>query len=220
MPKLRVHNFTISLDGYAAGPNQRLDAPFGDGVEGMHDWMFGTRTVRAAQGLDGGVEGLDNERILLAESGIGATIMGRNMFGPLRGAWPDHSWTGWWGPNPPYHNDVFVMTHHPRPTFSLEGGNTFHFVDEGPEAALKLALNAADGKDVLLAGGATTIRQFLRAGLVDELYLVIAPIFIGGGERLFDNLDGALDGYLCTEQVSTSAATHVHLTRRNPNTVL
>ncbi|MEU6783909.1 dihydrofolate reductase family protein [Nonomuraea angiospora] len=216
MPKLRVHNFTLSLDGYAAGPNQRLDAPFGDGVEGMHDWMFATRTVRAAQGLDGGVEGLDNDRILLAENGIGATIMGRNMFGPVRGEWPDHSWTGWWGPNPPYHNDVFVMTHYPRPTFSLEGGNTFHFVDQGPEAALKLAFHAADGKDVLLAGGAATIRQFLRAGLIDDLYLVIAPIFIGGGERLFDNLDGGLDGYRCVEQVSTSAATHLHITRRNP----
>ncbi|WP_283133101.1 dihydrofolate reductase family protein [Rhizohabitans arisaemae] len=214
MPKLRVDSFTISLDGYAVGPNQRLDAPFGDGTEGLHDWMFATRTARAGQGLDGGEDGLDDERVARHGEGAGATIMGRNMFGPFRGPWEDESWKGWWGDNPPYHNDVFVLTHHERPTFHLEGGNVFHFVDATPGAVLKEAFAAAGGKDVLLAGGAATIRQFLRAGLVDELNLVIAPILVGGGERLFEDLDDALQRYEVTEMISSKTVTHVRLARR------
>lgn len=213
MPKLRVHNFTISLDGFAAGTNQRLDAPFGDGIDGLHDWMFATRTMRAAEGLDGGEEGPDDERVGLWNQGIGATIMGRNMFGPIRGPWQDEEWTGWWGDNPPYHNDVFVMTHHARPTLRMAGNNTFHFVDGTPESVLKLAMEAANGQDVALAGGAATIRQFLAAGLVDEMRIVIVPILTGAGERLFDNLN--LDRYQVVETVSSKAATHVHITRRS-----
>ncbi|MBB6349519.1 dihydrofolate reductase family protein [Nonomuraea muscovyensis] len=212
MPKLRVHNFTLSLDGYAAGPRQRMDAPFGDGVEGLHDWMVATRTFRATHGLDGGEEGPDDERVRRAEDGIGATIMGRNMFGPQRGPWADHSWRGWWGPNPPYHNDVFVMTHHVRPTLAMEGGTTFHFVDDTPGAVLERAFDAAGGKDVLVAGGAATIRQFLREGLVDDLYLVIAPILAGAGERLLGDLD--LGRYEVADTTVSQTATHVHITRR------
>ncbi|MEC4019805.1 dihydrofolate reductase family protein [Streptomyces sp. H27-D2] len=214
MPQLRVHGFTISLDGFGAGVNQRRDAPFGDGVEGLHDWMFATRTARAAHGLDGGEEGLDDDFVARGETGIGATIIGRNMFGPIRGPWEDHAWTGWWGDNPPFHHDVFVLTHHLRPSFGLEGGTTFHFVDDGPEAVLRRAFEAADGQDVRLGGGAATIQQFLRAGLVDEMHVVIAPIMIGAGERLFDNLDGALERYECVEMVSSKAVTHARLTRR------
>jgi dihydrofolate reductase len=140
--------------------------------------------------------------------------MGRNMFGPVRGPWPNESWTGWWGDNPPYHHDVFVMTHHIRPTFSLEGGNTFHFVNDTPQAVLKQAFEAAGGKDVRLSGGAATIRQFLRAGLVDEMHLAIAPIMAGSGERLFDDLNSALHAYECVELVSSKTVTHAHITRR------
>lgn len=214
MPKLRVHNFTISLDGFAAGPDQRPDAPFGDGADGLHDWLVATRWWRSRQGLEGGEGGIDDELIGRGEEGIGATIMGRNMFGPVRGPWPDESWTGWWGDNPPYHHDVFVLTHHTRPTLRLEGGNTFHFVDDTPEAVLERAFAAADGEDVRLGGGAATVRQFLRAGLVDEAHLVIAPVLIGSGERLFDDLDGAIDAYECVELAGSKSVTHAHLTRR------
>ncbi|WP_327085034.1 dihydrofolate reductase family protein [Nonomuraea sp. NBC_01738] len=213
MSKLRVHNFTITLDGYATGPGQRMDAPFGDGVDGLHDWMFATRNAREQHEMEGGEEGMDNERVALYTENIGATIMGRNMFGPQRGAWEDHSWSGWWGPNPPYHNDVFVMTHHVRPALVMEGGTTFHFVDDTPEAVLERAVAAAGGRDVLLAGGAKTIQQYLRAGLVDDLHLVVAPLLAGAGERLFDGV-GGLPGYEVAEMVSSAAVTHVHLRRR------
>jgi len=214
MPTLRVHNFTITLDGYGAGTNQRPDAPFGDGVDGLHDWMFATRAWRAEEGLDGGDEGLDNEGVVRYNAGIGATIMGRNMFGPVRGPWPDHSWTGWWGSNPPFHHDVFVLTHHPRPSVAMDGGTTFHFVDGTPEAVLSQAFEAANGQDVRIGGGAATIQQFLRAGLVDEMHLVIAPILAGAGERLFDHVDGALAGYQCVELASSKTVTHARIVRR------
>ncbi|MBT2394914.1 dihydrofolate reductase family protein [Streptomyces sp. ISL-100] len=210
MPKLRVHNFTISLDGFAAGPHQRRDAPFGDGADGLHDWMFATRTMYGP----GGVEGLDNEFVVRSEAGIGATIMGRNMFGPVRGPWQDESWKGWWGDNPPFHHDVFVLTHHLRPSLPMEGGTTFHFTDGSPEAVLRRAFEAADGQDVRLGGGAATIQQFLRAGLVDEMHVVIVPMFIGAGERLFDNLSGGLDGYEVVELTSSQAVTHAVVKRR------
>ncbi|MEV0583871.1 dihydrofolate reductase family protein [Nonomuraea sp. NPDC050310] len=213
MAKLIVANFTISLDGYAAGPGQRMDAPFGDGADALHDWMVGTRAFRESHGMEGGEEGPDNDRVLQAAGDFGATIMGRNMFGPQRGPWDDHEWQGWWGDNPPFHNDVFVMTHHPRPTLKLAGGTSFHFVDGTAEEVLARAVAAAGGKDVQLSGGAGVIRQFLRARLVDELRIAVAPMFIGGGERLFDGLGDAMQGYRVVEQVSTKAATHLLITR-------
>jgi dihydrofolate reductase len=213
VPKLRVHNFTISLDGFAAGPHQRADAPLGEGGSTLHGWMFATRSGHAMQGLEGGQEGLDDDVAAAGDAGIGATIMGRNMFGPVRGAWADESWTGWWGDNPPYHHDVFVLTHYPRPSLSMLGGTTFHFVDDAPKAVLAQAFDAADGQDVRLGGGAATIQQFLRAGLVDDLHIVIVPMLLGSGERLFDNLASLQDGYACRELVSSPSATHAHITR-------
>ncbi|NUT41951.1 MAG: dihydrofolate reductase [Thermoactinospora sp.] len=214
MSKLIVSTFTISLDGYAAGVGQRQDAPFGDGADGLHDWMTNTRAFHETHGLEGGVESADDKWVRGAVGHFGATIMGRNMFSASRGPWEDLSWTGWWGDNPPYHNDVFVMTHHPRPSFELEGGNAFHFVDGSPAEVLELARAAADGKDVHLAGGAATLRQYLAAGLVDDMRLAISPVLVGAGERLFDGLDTLPSHYRVAEQVSTAAATHVHIVRR------
>jgi dihydrofolate reductase len=167
-------------------------------------------------GQDGGDEGTDNEFIGRADVGIGASIMGRNMFGPIRGPWSDEEWTGWWGDNPPYHHPVFVLTHHPRPSITMQGGTTFHFVDDGIDAALARALDAADGQDVRLNGGVATIQQYLRAGLVDDLNLTIVPILLGSGERLFDHLDGGPDGYHCVEFVASPAVAHVRLSRTQP----
>ncbi|MFD5624809.1 MULTISPECIES: dihydrofolate reductase family protein [unclassified Streptomyces] len=209
MPKLRVHNLTISLDGFAAGPHQRLEYPLGEGFAGMHEWMFA-----AMRELAEGGTGIDVDRCRRAEENIGATIMGRNMFGPQRGPWPDETWQGWWGDNPPYHNDVFVHTHHLRPSLAMEGGTTFHFTDESVETVLERAFKAADGRDVRLGGGASTVQQYLRAGLVDELHLAIVPALLGKGERLLDNLDDGIDGYRVAELVSSPAATHALLVRR------
>src|SRR5216683_481633 len=179
MGKLRVHNMAISIDGYGAGPNQTLENPLGIGGPGLHEWIFKTRTGLRMLGEEGGDEGLDDQFLVRGDAGIGATIMGRNMFGPIRGEWPDESWTGWWGDNPPYHHPVFVLTHHPRPFITMQGGTTFHFVDDGIEAALERAFNAADGNDVRVGGGAATVQQYLRAGLIDEMHLVIVPILLG-----------------------------------------
>jgi dihydrofolate reductase len=206
MSKVRVHNFSVTVDGFGAGTGQREEAPFGEGVEGLHDWMFAA--------MEDGATGVDAERVKRWDDNVGATIMGRNMFGPVRGEWEDESWQGWWGPNPPYHHDVFVLTHHPRPSLPMEGGTTFHFTDEPVERVLERATEAADGQDVLIAGGAATIQQYLRAGLIDELNLVVVPILAGAGERLFDNLQGALDKYRVAEQVSSPTVTHVRLVRR------
>jgi dihydrofolate reductase len=214
MPKLRVHNFSISLDGYAAGPNQRLDAPMGDMDErGLHQWMIATRMWHEMQGEPGGNEGIDNEFALQGDVGIGATIMGRNMFGPIRGPWENDEWTGWWGEDPPYHHPVFVLTHHPREPIPMQGGTTFHFVDDGIESALEQAFDAADGADVRIGGGASTIQQYLRAGLVDDLHVVITPVLVGAGERLFDDLDGVHDRYECVELVCSPAVAHLHISR-------
>lgn len=213
MPRLRVHNFSVSLDGYAAGPGQDLDHPLGVGGERLHTWAFQTRSGRQMIGVDGGDEGLDDTFIKAGETGIGATIMGRNMFGPIRGGWGDEQWTGWWGDDPPYHHPVFVLTHHPRPSITMRGGTTFHFVTDGTEAALERAFDAADGQDVRLGGGVATVQEYLRAGLVDELHLVIVPILLGGGERLFDRLDGGPHGYRCTEFVASPSVAHVRLAR-------
>ncbi len=217
MPKLRVHNLAVSLDGYAAGPNQDLENPLGVGGPRLHEWAFATPTFRRLHGMDlegAGEPGLDDRFIAAGDEGIGATIMGRNMFGPFRGAWADDSWDGWWGEEPPYHHDVFVLTHHPRSSIPMKGGTTFHFVDGGIQEAYERAFAAADGADVRLGGGAATIQEYLRAGLVDDLHVAIVPILLGGGERLFDNLDpAAAEGLTCVELVSSPAVVHLRLAR-------
>lgn len=213
MPKLRVHNFAISFDGYGAGPSQDLDNPLGVGGLRVHEWIFATRAWHRLQGTEGGDEGVDDRFIVAGDAGIGATVMGRNMFGPVRGPWNGNPWTGWWGANPPYHHPVFVLTHHPHEPITMEGGTTFHFVTEGIEAALERAFDAAGGLDVRLGGGVATIQQYLRAGLVDEMHIAVAPIFLGGGERLFDNLDGGPAGYTCVDLVSSPSVTHARFVR-------
>jgi dihydrofolate reductase len=217
MPKLRVHNFALSLDGYAAGPDQDLDNPLGVGGLRLHEWFYPTRTFQRMVGTDGGEEGLDNDFAARGDAGIGATIMGRNMFGPIRGEWGDDSWTGWWGDNPPYHHPVFVLTHHPRASITMQGGTTFHFVSDGINAALDRAFDAAGGDDVRLGGGVATVQQYLRAGLIDEMHLAIVPILLGSGERLFDHLDGGPVGYECVEFVSSPSVLHARFARTMPN---
>jgi dihydrofolate reductase len=212
MPKLRVHNMTMSLDGYVAGPNQNADAGLGVGGERLHEWMIATRGWREMVGEEGGDEGVDNQFFHAGEDNIGATIMGRNMFGPIRGDWGDDEWKGWWGPNPPYHHPVFVLTHHPHEPIPMEGGTTFHFVTGGIEVALERAYDAAGGADVRLGGGASTVQQYLRAGLVDDLHVAISPILLGGGERLFDDV-GDLPGYETADFVVSPKAAHVRLVR-------
>jgi dihydrofolate reductase len=213
MPKLRVHNLSISLDGYAAGPNQDVDNPLGVGGPRLHEWVFATRYGNRMLGVDGGDEGLDDQLMAQGDLGIGATIMGRNMFGPVRGSWPDEQWLGWWGDDPPYHHPVYVLTHHPRSSIPMKGGTTFHFVTDGIEAALERALEAANGRDVRLGGGAATIQQYLRARLVDEMHLAIVPVLLGSGEHLFDHVDLSA-GYECVELVSSPAVCHVRIARR------
>jgi dihydrofolate reductase len=213
MPRLRVHNFTISLDGYGAGPDQSVDHPLGVGGNRLHTWAFKTRAGRAMLGQAGGDEGVDNDFWTRGDEGIGATIMGRNMFGPIRGPWGSDEWRGWWGDNPPYHHPVFVLTHHPRPPITMEGGTTFNFVDDGIEAALERAFDAAGGQDIRLGGGVATIQQYLRAGLIDEMHVAIVPILLGDGERLFDNLDAGAESYKCDEFVCSPAAAHATFSR-------
>jgi dihydrofolate reductase len=213
MPKLRVHNFAISIDGFGAAPGQDADNPLGVGGLRLHEWVFATRAWNERQGTDGGTAGLDDKFLNEGDAGIGATIIGRNMFGPIRGEWPDETWTGWWGDDPPYHHPVFVLTHHPRASITMQGGTTFHFVTDGIDVALKQAFEAAAGNDVRLGGGVATIQEYLRAGLVDEMHLAIVPILLGGGERLFDGVDGA--GYECVELVSSPAVIHARFARRS-----
>jgi dihydrofolate reductase len=215
MPKLRVHGFAISLDGYGAGPRQDLDNPLGVGGDALHRWLVSTRTFRKTHGEDGGTTGVDDDLAARGFDNIGAWILGRNMFGPVRGAWPDENWTGWWGGDPPYHTPVFVLTHHPRASLAMKGGTTFHFVTEGIHAALQRASDAANGRDVRLGGGVATIRQYLEARLIDELHVAISPVLLGSGEHLLANIDMLALGYLCTEHVATPDATHFVL-RRSP----
>jgi dihydrofolate reductase len=214
VPKLRVHNFSISLDGYAAGPDQDLANPLGVGGPALHHWVLATRYGRQMMGEEGGTAGIDDEFGSAGDVGIGATIIGRNMFGPVRGPWEDDEWKGWWGEEPPYHHQVFVLTHHARPPVTMEGGTTFNFVVDGIESAREQALAAAAGADVRVGGGASTIQQYLRAGLLDELHLAIVPTFLGAGERLFDHLDGGPHGYECLEVVTSPGATHVRIAKR------
>jgi dihydrofolate reductase len=208
MPKVRVHNFAVSFDGYAAGPDQNVDNPLGVGGERLHEWVLETRTGKAMMGEQGGNEGIDDDFMARGDAGIGATIMGRNMFGPIRGDWGDEDWRGWWGDNPPYHHPVFVITHHPHPSIPMEGSTTFHFVD-GIETALERAKEAAGDKDIRLGGGASTIQQYLHAGLIDDLHLAFVPILLRRGERLFDHLDGGPEGYECVEFVSSPSVAHI-----------
>jgi dihydrofolate reductase len=213
VPRVLVRNFSISLDGFGAGPFQDLDNPLGVGGTQLHKWIFATRSGNEMIGADGGNEGLDEEFFSKRAAGVGATIMGRNMFGPVRGPWGDNEWTGWWGENPPFHHAVFVLTHHPRPPLEMQGGTTFHFVDGGIHAALDAAFKAAGGSDVLVGGGAATIRQYLAAGLIDEMQLVIVPVLLGEGERLFEGLGQLPDEYLCVEHQCSPAVTHVRIQR-------
>jgi dihydrofolate reductase len=213
MPKLRVHNFTISLDGYGAGPKQDLGNPLGVGGEALHTWFVGTRTFRQMFGKEGGTTGIDDDFAARGFTDIGACILGRNMFGPVRGPWPDDSWKGWWGDNPPYHAPVFVLTNHPRASVVMDGGTTFHFVTQGIDAALQRATEVANGKDIQLMGGASTIRQYLGAGLIDEMHFAISPILLGSGEHLLAGIDTPKIGYQCTKHVTTANATHVVLTK-------
>jgi len=215
MPKVRVHGFAISIDGYSAGPNQSLQNPLGVGGLALHDWFFPTRTFQGMHGKGGGAAGIDDDFAARGIVNIGASIMGRNMFGPVRGAWPDETWKGWWGDDPPFHTPVFVLTHHARPPISMAGGTTFHFVTDGIQAALQQAFAAASGKDVRVGGGVATIQQFLRAGLIDYLHLAMAPILLGSGEPLFADMDMLKLGFQCTEHVATPMATHVVLTKRD-----
>jgi len=214
MPKLRVHGFSISLDGYGAGPNQDLENPLGVGGTALHQWAFATRTFRQMFGREGGSTGVDDEFAARGFENIGAWILGRNMFGPVRGPWPDESWKGWWGDNPPYHVPVFVLTHHPRASFEMSGGTTFHFVTDGIDKALERAIQAAGDRDVRLGGGVATIRQYLSAGLVDEMHLAISPVLLGSGEHLLAGIDAPKLGYECAEHVSTPNAMHVVIARR------
>jgi dihydrofolate reductase len=207
MAKLKF-TITMSLDGYVAGPRQSLENPLGEGGVALHEWAFATRTFRSAHGMEGGETGLDDDVAMTWSTNIGATIMGRNMFGPVRGSWGDEAWTGWWGDDPPFHTPVFVLTHHPREPIEMQGGTTFHFVTDGIEAALERAMEAAGGRDVAIGGGAETAQHYLRAQLIDEMVVHVVPTLLGGGSRLFENVDGGVSGYRCTELVSSAAAAH------------
>jgi dihydrofolate reductase len=213
MAQVRVHDFSISIDGYGAGPNQSTTDPLGVGGESLHDWVIHTRTFKQAHGGEGGSTGVDDDIAGRGASGIGAWIMGRNMFGPVRGPWPDQNWRGWWGENPPFHTPVFVLTHHPRPPLTMNGGTVFHFVTGGIEQALEHARAAAGGKDVRIGGGAATIRQYLMARLVDEMHVAVAPILLGSGESLLANLDLPALGYRCIEHVASDNAMHYVIAR-------
>jgi dihydrofolate reductase len=207
MPKLRVHNFALSLDGYAAGPNQDLDNPLGMGGLRLHDWVYPTRTFQRMGGTEGGEEGLDNDFAARGDAGIGATIMGRNMFGPIRGPWGDDSWRGWWGDDPPFHHPVFIVTHHARDPVTMQGGTSFTFVTDGIASALQQARDAAGDDDVTIAGGAAAVQQYLSSGLLDELYLHIVPIVLGAGERLL--VDVGDPDLTPVQVVASPTVTHV-----------
>ena len=210
MSRLKVQSFSISLDGYGAGPNQSLQNPMGEGAGGLHTWFRGTRTFQRMLGDESkGSAGPDEDFAARGFENAGAWILGRNMFGPVRGPWPDDEWKGWWGDEPPYRVPVFVLTHHARAPLEMKGGTTFHFVTDGIEAALARAREAAGGKDVRLGGGVSTVRQYLQAGLVDEMHLAISPVLLGSGEALLAGIDLPALGFKVAEHVATQAATHV-----------
>jgi dihydrofolate reductase len=213
MSRVVVRNFSISLDGYAAGPRQDLENPLGVGGAQLHEWIYPTRSFTRMIGGEGGSEGLDDDFFSKRGLDVGATIMGRNMFSPFRGPWDENEWRGWWGEEPPFHHPVFVLTHHPRPPLEMQGGTTFYFIDGGIGQALDAAREAAHGGDVLVGGGASTIRQFLRASLIDEMHLAVVPVFLGRGERLFDESIPLADNYRCVQHVCSPTVTHVRFAR-------
>lgn len=214
MSKVRVAAFSISLDGYGAGPDQTLQEPLGRGGETLHEWFFPTRTFQEkVLGKSGGTTGIDEDFAARSFENVGAWILGRNMFGPVRGDWPDESWKGWWGDDPPYHVPVFVLTHYPRKPIEMAGGTTFHFVTDGIEAALERAREAAGGKDVRIGGGVSVVRQYLHARLIDEMHLAISPVLLGRGEALFEGISLPELGYRVTQHFVGGAATHVIIGR-------
>ncbi|HET6396462.1 MAG TPA: dihydrofolate reductase family protein [Pseudoxanthomonas sp.] len=212
--RVRVASFAISIDGYGAGPAQSLEHPLGEGGEALHGWAFRTRTIRRMFGGGEGDAGVDDAFVARGFENVGAWVLGRNMFGPVRGPWPDLDWRGWWGEEPPYRVPVFVLTHHPRPPLAMAGGTVFHFVTDGLEAALARARGAAGDRDVRVGGGVATVRQCLRAGLVDEMHLAIAPVLLGRGEHLLAGLDLPALGYVCVEHAAGENANHIVLARR------
>jgi dihydrofolate reductase len=214
MSLVRVHNFSISLDGYGTGDGQTLDAPFGHAGMRLHEWFFETRTFHEMRNQPDGSLGVDDAFASNSNLGIGAEIMGRGKFGPQRGPWIDEQWRGWWGDNPPFHTPVFVLTHHPRPPIEMDGGTTFHFIDATPGEALVAARDAAAGLDVRIGGGPSTVRQFLQADLIDHMHLVLVPIVLGRGERLWDGLEGLEERFETESVTAPSAVTHLTFTRR------
>lgn len=214
MSKLRVNCFSVSVDGFGAGPGQSLERPLGAGGGGLHQWFVPTRTMQSVLfGKEGGTTGVDDDFGRRSFENVGAWLMGRNMFAPSRGPWPHDGWRGWWGPNPPYHVPVFVLTHHPRDSIEMEGGTSFHFVTGGLEEALRRARHAAGAKDIRLGGGVETVRQYLRAGLVDELHVAISPVLLGSGEHLLAGVDLLALGYDVAERATSDSALHVVFTR-------
>jgi dihydrofolate reductase len=213
MSKIKVACYTISMDGYGAGPSQTLENPLGLGGEQLHNWMLSTKRFKQMMRQDGGTEGIDNGFVVRSFENVGAEIMGRNMFGPIRGDWPDDSWKGWWGEEPPYHCPVFVLTHHERAPIEMKGNTTFHFVTDGIDSAVKRAREAANCKDIRVGGGASTVRQLLQAGYIDELHFVISPMFLGSGENLFTGMDFSRLGFKNIKQVFGEGATHIIATK-------
>jgi dihydrofolate reductase len=213
MSKVRVNGFSISADGYGAGVEQSLEIPLGKGGEDLHGWMVESRHFKSMYGKEGGVEGIDNDFTVRSMAGLGAWVMGRNMFGPVRGEWPDHEWKGWWGDTPPYHCPVFVLTHHARPPLEMDGGTVFHFVTEGPEAALELAREATGDRDVRIGGGVATVRHYLQTGAIDEMHLAISPVLLGKGEALLAGIDLPALGYRVAEPVPGERALHLVIAR-------
>lgn len=213
MTRIRVAGFGVSLDGFAAGVEQSLENPLGTNGPDLFQWFFPTRSFREMHGATDGETGVDDDFARRSMAGFGAFILGRNMFGPVRGDWPDEAWRGWWGDNPPYHAPTFVLTHHARPSIEMEGGTTFHFVTDGVEAALRRACEVAGGKDIKIGGGVSTVRQYVLAGHVDEIHLAVAPVVLGRGEALFAGMDLRELGYRTVEHVPTARATHIVLAR-------
>jgi dihydrofolate reductase len=211
--KLKVQAFSVSIDGFGAGPDQSLENPLGIGGMSLHEWFFQTRLFKEISAGEGGDSDIDDELARQGFANIGAWILGRNMFGPVRGPWPDDSWKGWWGETPPYHTPVFVLTHHPRESVTMAGGTTFHFVTGGIHEALQRAKEASRGLDVRVGGGVNTIRQYLQAGLIDEIHLAISPVLLGRGEALLTDIDLTKHGFRCTRHVNTSRAMHVFLSK-------
>lgn len=214
MSKVKVAAFAVSLDGFGAGPNQSLENPLGIRGPELHNWFFKTKIFQKMHGAGGGVEGVDNTFGERSFENVGAWIMGRNMFGPIRGPWPNDDWRGWWGETPPYHTPVFVLTHHQREPLVMDGGTTFYFVTDGIESALEKAKAAAGDKDIRIGGGVQVVRDYLKAGLIDELHLVFSPVFLGSGESLFSDIDMHQLGFSVTEKVDTADVTHIVLSKK------